>query len=44
MKYSSKENKKVCFCIGPDKCKDKDCELVKEYNKKRKIVGMQIRS
>lgn len=24
---------KTCFCIGPDKCNNKSCKLVQEYNK-----------
>lgn len=33
--YKSKDTVKTCFCIGPDKCQDKDCSLVKEYMRKQ---------
>ena len=30
--YNYKDNKsKVCFCIGPEKCNDESCPLVKQY-------------
>ncbi len=22
---------KTCFCVGPEKCRNKDCPLVKQY-------------
>lgn len=31
-------NEKTCFCIGPDKCNDKNCKLVKEYNEKNNNI------
>lgn len=27
-------NSKRCFCIGPEKCNDEDCELVRDYKKR----------
>ena len=27
---------KQCFCIGPEKCNDGSCEIVKEHKKKQK--------
>ena len=29
-------NGKMCFCIGPEKCKDETCEIVKRH---RKVKG-----
>jgi len=29
---------KQCFCIGPDKCKDENCHVVKEYKKMKECL------
>ena len=31
--YKSNATHKVCNCIGPEKCKDKSCKLVREFEK-----------
>lgn len=28
---------KICFCIGPEKCNDVTCHVVKRYNSMRGI-------
>ena len=36
-------NGKVCFCIGPEKCKDSSCEIVKRHRQsKGKMFGERI--
>ncbi len=36
LKGSSSPSKPyACFCIGPENCKNKDCQLVKDYKKKQ---------
>ena len=32
---TKREYGKTCFCIGPDKCTNKDCPLVKQYTERR---------
>jgi len=31
--WKSKAKHKACFCVGPEKCNDKECGLVKAYLK-----------
>ena len=33
------KNAKNCFCIGPEKCNDSSCRLVKEYREQQKQRG-----
>ena len=35
-KFEKTGRTKSCFCIGPEKCNDKECNIVKEYNKYKK--------
>ncbi len=38
-KGGTMKRQKVCFCIGPENCSDSECELVKEYRRRKKKIG-----
>jgi len=29
------EQRRSCFCVGPENCNDRECPLVKQYNERR---------
>lgn len=35
---------KMCFCIGPSKCRDTSCRQVQDYLREQKSLGRKIKS
>lgn len=33
---------KQCFCIGPDKCSDNSCRIVRDYREKQAIINEKL--
>jgi hypothetical protein len=40
---SARNGIKVCYCIGAERCGDKNCKLVQDYqaNKRKPKIGMR---
>lgn len=37
--YKTNGYGKICFCVGPENCNDKECKLVKDYlERKNKML------